>query len=71
MRRRIIVALLAVALAAVGPNVVATKTPSPHAGTPFGQHIASMAPDHPRTHGRLFGECVSTMATTGTCPHHE
>ncbi len=71
MRRGIKVALLALAIAAFGPNVVAAQTLSPGGGSAFGQHIATMAPEHPRTYGWMFGECVSTMATTGTCPHHQ
>ena len=37
----------------------------------FGQHVSAMAPDHATAHGRLFGECVMEMATTGECTHHE
>lgn len=40
-------------------------------GRQFGQHVSGMAPEHPRMHGRLLGECVSEMAITGECPHHQ
>lgn len=40
-------------------------------GRAFGQHVSGMAPEHAILHGALFGECVSEMAITGDCPHHE
>jgi hypothetical protein len=41
-------------------------------GRAFGQHVSSMAPEHPLLYGRMFGECVSEVAITGQCPHdHE
>ena len=40
-------------------------------GRQFGEHVSGMAPEHPLMHGRLFGECVSEMAITGTCPHDD
>jgi hypothetical protein len=40
-------------------------------GREFGQHVSGMAPEHPKAHGRHFGECVSELAMTGVCPHHE
>lgn len=46
------------------------QTVAPGGGDAFGEHVSSMAPEHPRDHGREFGECVSSMAQTGTCPHH-
>ena len=33
------------------------------------EDIAEMAPEHPKEFGRHFGECVSSMASTGECPH--
>jgi hypothetical protein len=48
------------------------QTVAPGGGSAFGEHVSSMAPEHPRDHGRDFGKCVSTMATmaqTGLCPH--
>ena len=40
-------------------------------GREFGRHVSGMAPEHPIDHGALFGECVSVLAITGECPHHE
>jgi hypothetical protein len=40
-------------------------------GRQFGEHVSGMAPEHPQTHGQDFGECVSELAITGECPHHE
>jgi hypothetical protein len=42
----------------------------PGGGNAFGEHVSGMAPEHPMDHGQGFGKCVSTMAQTGTCPHH-
>lgn len=40
----------------------------------FGAHVSMMATaGHPlpsQHGGRMFGDCVSTMAQTGTFPHH-
>lgn len=44
--------------------------PTPGGGPAFGLHVSGMAPEHPIAHGAMFGECVSSMASTGTCPHH-
>lgn len=41
----------------------------PGGGSAFGAHVSSMAPEHPKMGGREFGECVATMARTGSCPH--
>jgi hypothetical protein len=30
-----------------------------------------MTPEHAILHGALFGECVSELAITGECPHHD
>ena len=40
-------------------------------GRALGEHVSGHAPEHPREMGRLFGECVSELALTGTCPHHD
>lgn len=45
------------------------ETVAPGGGSAFGEHVSSMAPEHPRDHGGEFGECVSTMARTGSCSH--
>ena len=42
----------------------------PGDGNALGEHVSGMTPEHPTDHGQHFGECVSTMARTGTCPHH-
>jgi len=38
-------------------------------GRALGEHVSAHAPEHPREMGSLFGECVSELAITGTCPH--
>lgn len=38
-------------------------------GPALGQHVSGHAPEHPLEQGQLFGECVSELAITGTCPH--
>jgi hypothetical protein len=69
LRRSLPGALLAVALTlAVTPAALASNV-SPGQGPAFGEHVSDMAPEHPIAHGRMFGECVSGMAT-GKCPHH-
>ena len=40
-------------------------------GRQFGAHVSGMAPEHPREHGRGFGDCVSELAVTGVCSHHD
>jgi hypothetical protein len=47
------------------------SAPAALEGRQFGQHVSGMAPEHPRLHGSLFGECVSELAITGDCPHHD
>ena len=61
--------LLMVSAVIAAPAGAQTVTPGD--GNAFGQHVASMAPEHPSDHGALFGECVSGLAVSGTCPHHE
>lgn len=46
------------------------RAQAPTGGRAFGEHVSGMAPVHPRMHGRLFGNCVSQLATTGDCAHH-
>ena len=52
------------------PPQAPQPAPSPE-GRTFGQHVSGMAPEHAILHGALFGECVSEMAVTGECPHHD
>ncbi len=33
----------------------------------FGQHIASMTPEHPRMMGAMFGDMISNMARDMPC----
>jgi len=70
MKRLVVLSItIAGALAPLGAQ--AMDHPAPGGGPAFGQHVASMAPEHPREHGRMFGECVSAMARGEDCPHHE
>lgn len=50
------------------------QTASPQStgnGQAVGQHVPDMAPEHPLEDGQHFGDCVSELAITGYCPHHE
>jgi len=49
----------------------AGAAPAPGGGPEFGLHVAEMTPEHPVEHGAMVGDCVSDMATTASCPHHE
>ncbi len=69
MRRSLVAAAIAPLGLLFGPPTAGADMPAP-GGSEFGQHIASMAPGHPRDHGPMFGACVSAMATTDNCPHH-
>lgn len=46
-----------------------TSTQTTEAGRQTGEHVSSVAPEHPKEEGALFGECVSELAITGECPH--
>lgn len=69
MRKLLVGTLLGLTLplALVG---VASALPAPGGGAEFGQHVAAMAPEHPREHGSKFGACVSQMARGEVCSHH-
>lgn len=70
MKRLLVFSVVAIG-ALVPFTAQAMDHPEPGGGPAFGQHIASMAPEHPRAHGRMFGECVSSMARGEGCAHHE
>jgi hypothetical protein len=70
MRRGLLAAVVALAVAAAGVGTAGAEPVAPGGGSAFGEHVAAMAPEHPQAHGADFGACVSTMATTGACPHH-
>ena len=62
-------ALVTVLTLGAGTRVLASE-PSPGGGPSFGQHAASMAPEHPlELGGADFGACVSALASGETCPH--
>jgi hypothetical protein len=65
-----VLAVVWMLLVAAALSTGAANAAVPGGGPAFGQHVAGMAPEHARTHGAMFGQCVSTMARTGTCPHH-
>ncbi len=46
------------------------RTQAQTSGRGLGEHVSGMAPEHPKMHGRLFGDCVSELAITGQCSHH-
>lgn len=70
MRRSLVIAGIVLLGLLGSPVAVRADMPVPGGSSAFGQHVAGMAPEHPREHGAMFGACVSTMATTGNCPHH-
>lgn len=53
------------------PAPLTSGSHSQTGGRQFGEHVSGMAPEHPLMHGALFGECMSQMAITGTCPHED
>ena len=61
--------VLALALLVLGSAAVSADVgmPTPGDGSAFGQHIASMAPGNGGMMPGTMGECVSTMASQGTC----
>ena len=63
MARNAVAIVLALVLtgAVVPPALAADLCPEPE--PEFGEHIASMAPEHPPGLGRVFGEMISTMAS--------
>ena len=65
-----LMAIVAVVVLMVGLMVAPAlaETVAPGGGRAFGEHVSSMAPEHPKMGGVEFGTCVSTMARTGTCP---
>jgi hypothetical protein len=65
----LILATAAIAAALSLANPAGAQEVAPGGGNGFGQHVAGMAPEHATAHGALFGECVSSMATGGTCTH--
>jgi hypothetical protein len=65
----VVMVLLMTALVSAGAFAQEEEV-APGGGNEFGEHVSSMAPEHPKDHGQEFGECVSTMAQTGDCPHH-
>lgn len=57
-------------------TTTAQSTPPPSTqttieGRALGEHVSDHAPEHPLDQGQLFGDCVSELALTGTCPHEE
>ena len=69
MRRLLIGSCVAFGLALLGTVTASADTmPSPGGGPAFGQHVAAMSPGSGGMAGATFGECVSTMASQGTCP---
>lgn len=70
MRNALIGTVIAMALSALAIGSVAAA-PAPGGGPEFGQRVSGMTPDHAREHGSDFGHCVSQLATTGVCHHHE
>jgi hypothetical protein len=70
MRRSLVIAGILLLGLLASPVAARADMPAPGGGSDFGQHVASMTPDHPRDHGPMFGNCVSMLATTGSCQHN-
>jgi hypothetical protein len=69
----ILLPLVALILAGFMTSVYASEhehegCPEPNS-TEFGQHIAMMAPGHPKMHSAMFGHMVSNMAQGNSCSH--
>jgi len=59
--------LPAILLVAMLSSVALAQGVAP--GPDFGSHVAMMAQSGcAQTHDRMFGQCVSTMASQGICP---
>ncbi len=72
MRIKLLVVPIVVgALVAAGAGQALAADVRPGGGPSFGQHVASMAPEHPRERGAEFGACVSAMVRGLECPHHD
>jgi hypothetical protein len=56
---------------AAPPQSQSGSTQTAIEGPALGQHVSGHAPEHPLEQGRLFGDCVSELATTGKCPHDD
>jgi hypothetical protein len=73
MKAAVLAAILG--LGAIGGGGVAVAAfaqgAGPGNGPAFGEHISGMAPEHATMHDGMFGECASTMASTGEFPHHQ
>jgi hypothetical protein len=71
LRRLLLSAVLITALLLGAAPAALAANVRPGGGPAFGDHVSSMAPEHPIMNGRHFGECISGMAR-GECPHeHE
>lgn len=72
--RALITSLALAALLAIG-GVSAASADMVVPSADFGAHVSMMATEgHPlpsQHGGQMFGDCVSTMALTGTCPDME
>ena len=72
MRKRSLMALVVGVAMTLTTSVPAlAEHPTPADGQLFGQHVSGMSPEHPLDHGQLFGECVGSLASEGTCTVHE
>jgi hypothetical protein len=65
--KKVLITILAVGgLGVAGGFAMQAQAMPPHNDGPgLGHHVSQMAPDHPRAHGQMFGDCVSTMARGG------
>jgi hypothetical protein len=66
---RLIAVTMAIVVALGVASPAGAHEIAPGGGPAFGQHVAGMAPEHAVAHGAHFGDCVSAMAKTGSCPH--
>lgn len=66
MKKVLITTMSVGVLGLAGGFAMQAQAMPPHNDGPgLGHHVSQMAPDHPREHGQMFGECVSTMARSG------
>lgn len=70
VKGRVLAAVAGAALATATLGVgIAAADPPPGGGNAFGHHVSSMAQVHAQDHGATLGQCVSTVAQGGACPH--
>lgn len=67
--RRVLVVSAMVGSLVLGSAGAALAQEDVAPGPGIGKHVSEMAPEHPRSHGAMFGACVTVMARGLVCDH--